>query len=120
MLADQKTMYAYEVCDAVESNALTVQVKTGSAKKGRFFAATVTPIYTKVGLSDWVLPNWFDPQSKIRPFNHNNTLTAPLTLDKYGYIILFKNGLYDAIYGKSILSSRKDEITEKLKLAKRA
>ena len=120
MLADQKTMYAYEACDAVESNALTVQVKTGIVKTGRFFTTTITPIYTKVGLSDWVLPNWFDPQSKTRPFNHNNTLTAPLTLDKYGYTILFINGLYDVIWGKSISSARKDEITEKLKLAKTA
>uniref|UniRef100_A0A6C0EQ20 Uncharacterized protein n=1 Tax=viral metagenome TaxID=1070528 RepID=A0A6C0EQ20_9ZZZZ len=117
MFADEVTMCAYEVSDPVQSNALTVQVRTGSSRKGKFFA---TPVYTKVGICDWVLPNWFDPQSKTRPFNHNNTLTAPLTVDKNGYILLFTNGSYDIIWGKSILPVRKDIIKAKFKLSEKA
>lgn len=120
MLEDGKTMYAYEVCDAVESNAVTVQVKTGTKKTGRLLAATTIPIYTKVGLSDWVLPNWFDPQSKTRPFNHNNTLTAPLTLDTNGYTISLTDGAYNILWGKSVVSERKETIKAKLRVANRA
>lgn len=120
MLADGTTMYAYEVCDPVESNAVTVRVKTGMRTVGRLLAATTTPVYTNVGLSDWVLPNWFDPQSRTRPFNHNNTLSSPLTLDRNGYVISLSNGSYEILWGESILPSKKNVIKAKLRVAKRA
>lgn len=53
-----------EVCDPVQLNTVMVN---------------------GIQLSDWVLPSWFQPNSK-RPYNHTDTLLQPRTIDKGGYI----------------------------------
>jgi len=77
--------WAAELCDPVESN-LIVYTLAGNIK---------------VGLSDYVLPNWFSPDSTSRPFNRMNTLSAPLTLDRGGYAIIIDNYEVIDIYGNT-------------------
>jgi hypothetical protein len=105
MLSDNNTLYAYEVCDPVQSNPVTVSVKTGTI---------TTPVYVRVGLSDWVLPNWFDPQKKRGPYNHNNTLTAPFTVSNYGYVMRLTNGKYEYVWGQRLTTEDKQTITDRL------
>lgn len=84
--ADGYTFYAAEVSDPVQGNIVKVQTKGGSL----------------VGMCDWILPTWADPQAKIGPFNHLNTLKAPFTLDKGGYAITMTGGSYKNIFGSQI------------------
>ena len=81
------TLYAAEVCDPVESNVVSVHVGT-----------------TLVQLSDWVLPAWSDPQASKGPFNHLNTLTNPMSVDKGGYLITQTNGATNTVTGCKISS----------------
>ena len=127
MLSDYSTLYAYEVCDAVQSNPVTVLVQTGSSTSkiylgnSKIVLKTVTnPIYSKVGVSDWVLPSWFDPQKKRGPYNHNNTLKAPFTLDKGGYVISLTNGHSNIVWGENVAPERQKVIAGKLRLSRRA
>lgn len=113
MLADGNTMYAYEVCDPVESNAVTVQVQTGITITKNFLKKKLLAIYTKVGLSDWVLPKWFDTQATKGPFNHNNTLKSPFTLDKRGYVISMSGGTSNPIFGELVSSEKQSLIQSK-------
>ena len=123
MLADGTTLYAYEVCDPVQSNPLTVQVQTGIKKTYTIHPSIPitknTPLYDSVGLSDWVLPKWFDPQSKIGPYNHNNTLKAPLTIDKYGYVIQLVGGRSNTIFGELVTPEKQQSINQKLRVSSR-
>jgi len=75
--------WAGELCDPVESNLIVYTL----------------PGNIKVGLSDYVLPSWFSPDSTTRPFNKLNTLTAPFTLAPGGYAILIDNYQVIDIYG---------------------
>lgn len=106
MLPDNRTLYAYEVCDPVQSNPVTVQVQTGTMTTGTPPNVKIVPVYTKVGLSDWLLPNWFDPQKKRGPYNNNNTLNSPLTIDKNGYVISLKDGICKPIWGAAVTPDR--------------
>ena len=112
------SQYAYEVCDPVESNAVTVQVQTGTTTTKVFAVKKITPVYTKVGLSDWVLPKWFDTQAVKGPFNHNNTLKAPFTLDKNGYVISLSGGTYKNIFGESVSAQKQEHIKAKLRTSR--
>jgi hypothetical protein len=76
------TLYAAEVCDPVESNVVPVSVGG-----------------TLVQMSDWVLPAWSDPQATKGPFNHLNTLTNPMSVDKGGYLITQSNGTTNTVTG---------------------
>ena len=118
MLPDYTTLYAYEVCDPVESNALTVNVLTTSVTKIGI-KTTTTIVTTKVGLSDWVLPKWFDPQATRGPYNHNNTLTAPFTLSPYGYVIALEGGNVNYVFGSKVSDEKKSDLA-KDDLSKRA
>ena len=119
MLPDWTTLYAYEVCDPVESNALTVTLTTTTTTKVGNKTTTST-VNTKVGLSDWVLPKWFDTEATRGPFNHNNTLTAPFQLSPYGYVIALESGNVSYIYGEKINEEKKAYIQKKGRVAKRA
>jgi len=96
--ASGATLYAAEVCDPVKSNVVNVSV---SDTDGSF---------EEVFLSDWVLPAWTDPQAKIGPFNHNNTLTKPLTLDNGGYMILLQNGHIKYVFDKDASEYTKQNV----------
>jgi len=71
-----------EVCDPVEGNLVRVQV------------GSVT-----VGLSDYILPVWSDPQATKGPYNYLNTLTKPFQVAKGGYVALMRNGTVTNILG---------------------
>ena len=71
-----------EVCDPVEGNLIKVRV------------GSVT-----VGLSDYVLPSWSDPQETKGPFNYLNTLTKPFQLARGGYVTLMRNGRVVNVFG---------------------
>ena len=81
------TFYASEICDPVVSNVVSVNIGT-----------------TLVHLSDWVLPAWSDPQATKGPFNHLNTLTNPMSVDKGGYLITQTNGSINTVTGFKITS----------------
>ena len=71
-----------EVCDPVQGNL--IKVKVGSIT---------------VGLSDYVLPVWADPQATKGPYNYLNTLTKPFQLAKGGYVALMRNGIVQNVFG---------------------
>lgn len=87
-------LVAGKVCDPVESNVVTVTTVNG----------------TNVSMSDWILPSWSDPQNKVGPFNHNNTLNAPLTVDKGGYMIQMKGGYYSNVFGAEVSTYSKENL----------
>jgi hypothetical protein len=93
MLANNSTLYAAEVCDPVEGNLVIVQVPNGGPR---------------VGLSDWILPAWSDPFAKSGPYNHLNTLRAPLTVDRNGYAIVLSNGNISYVFGDKRPDAAKD------------
>lgn len=119
-LSDGETLYAYEVCDPVESNPVVVSVQTGStpAKVGIPMKPS-TPIYTSVVLSDWVLPRWFDPQARSGQFNHLNTIHAPFTLDKGGYAIVSTGGNIAQVFGERVTEEQKSRIRAKRRVEAR-
>ena len=88
-LDNNGTFWAGELCDAVESNIITVTL-TGNIK---------------VALSDYVLPSWFSPNSTKRPFNKLNTLTGPFKIDKWGYSLIIRNNRIVAVWGQSFLET---------------
>jgi hypothetical protein len=71
-----------EVCDPVQGDLVKVQV------------GSVT-----VGLSDYILPVWADPQATKGPYNYLNTLTKPFQVAKGGYVALMKNGVVRDVLG---------------------
>lgn len=81
-------MVAYEVCDPVENDAYVIATKSG----------------TKVSVSNFVLPAWFDawtdPNAK---FDWLAVLTKPLTMSKKGYMIQLdqKTGKVTNVFGSS-------------------
>jgi hypothetical protein len=75
--------WAGELCDPVESNLIVYTL----------------PGNVKVGLSDYVLPNWFGADSTRRPFNKLNTLSTPFSIAAGGYAIIIDNYNIIEIYG---------------------
>ena len=125
-IGDGQTLFASEVCDPVESNAVTVSVLVSPASSG--YSTTqkkfvqIPAVYQNVGCSDWILPEWSNPQGK-GPFNHLNTLKAPFTLDKGGYAIQMTGGsagqVMAMIVGSAVSHSRKATYSAKLRIGKR-
>ena len=91
-LDNNGTMWAGELCDPVESNLILYTL----------------PGNIKVGLSDYVLPSWFSPDTTTRPFNKLNTLTSPFTLDSGGYaiILVIESGYIDTVYGSMLTGTQ--------------
>ena len=75
--------WAGELCDPVESNLIVVTL----------------PGNIKVGLSDYVLPNWFSADSTRRPFNKLNTLSSPFSISPGGYAIIIDNYNVEEVFG---------------------
>lgn len=97
MLPDYETLYPAEVSDPVQGNIVPVTL-TYSTITTTIPIRRVTNVI-KVGLSDWVLPSWSNPQGS-RPFNHNNTLSAPFAIDNGGYEYVLKGGVVNVIFGR--------------------
>jgi len=78
-------LYASEVCDPVQSGVVVISIEGN----------------VRVGLSDFIYPRWCDSQSKTGPFNYLNTLTAPFSVDRDGYVILLDgaSGETQELYG---------------------
>ena len=78
-------------------------------------------IYQKVGLCDWVLPSWSNPKG-TGPFNHLNTLKAPFTLDKNGYIIKLTGGssgnTVSLVFGSHVTEIQKQQYASKGRYSK--
>ena len=110
MSADNTIQYEYNVSNPVELNYVTVHFESGIATKGVHFTKKIVAVYTRVGLSDWVLPKWFNTRATTGPFNHTNTLHDPFTLDKNGYAIYLTGNSVMFIFEKSITEERKTEI----------
>ena len=75
--------WAGELCDPVESNLIVYTL----------------PGNVKVGLSDYILPNWFNADSNKRPYNKLNTLTTPFSIAPGGYAIVIDNYQVYEIFG---------------------
>jgi hypothetical protein len=101
-LEDGSKLYAAEVCDPVQSNAVIVTVND-----------------QPVRLSDWILPAWSDPQDTKGPFNHNNTLKSPLTVDKGGYLIVMNGGKVYNVMGSEISDYTKANMSTERGLSKK-
>lgn len=70
-------LYAYEVSDAVESDADGYAIVIPSGWDGAGTSVTV---------SDFVLPSWFETFRTSGPFDFKNRVSAPLQLSPGGYI----------------------------------
>jgi len=73
-----------EVCDPVQGSVVPIRV--GSVI---------------VGMSDYILPEWNDPQSTRGPYNFLNTLTRPFQMSKGGYLISMKAGGISYVFGST-------------------
>jgi len=74
-----------EVCDPVQANIIPIKVGN-----------------VVVGISDYILPEWNDPQSTKGPYNFLNTLIRPFQIAKGGYAIVMKNNVMSYVFGKSV------------------
>ena len=90
---DWSTLWAAEMSDPVQGNRVRVSVN-GVA----------------VDLSDWILPAWSNPGAVRGPFNHNNTLSAPFTVDNYGYAIKMESGAVSYVFGASVPEETKAKV----------
>ena len=82
--SSNSTLVPAEVCDPVQS--VVVPVKVGAVT---------------VGMSDYILPEWNDPQSTRGPYNFLRTLTRPFQMSKGGYLISMKAGGISYVFGSS-------------------
>jgi len=79
------TLVPAEACDPVQGYIVPVKV------------GTVT-----VGLSDYVLPAWNDPQNTRGPYNFLNTLRRPFQMGTGGYLVTMKAGVLSYVYGQTV------------------
>lgn len=115
-IGDGETLIARETADPVQGNDVIVQVTTPS--KSVFDPKTRKTIKTpgvirKVGLSDWILPAWANPQNTTGPFNYLKTLKAPFTLDSGGYTITITNAQQGQVFAMKCGSAVSEEQKEK-------
>jgi len=78
-------LVAAEVTDPVQGNVVPINV-----------GAVI------VGLSDYILPVWCDPQATRGPYNFMNTLTKPFQLAKGGYLVTMQNTRTNYVFGSSV------------------
>lgn len=85
------TFVAKEVCDPVESQFYVVKVGQ-----------------TSVNVSDFVIPAWFDPQTKSPYTNILKTVTKPFAMAKGGYMVLWDKKGQRQVYGESMPQWRQE------------
>jgi hypothetical protein len=98
---EQTSLYAGEVCNPVQGNVVTVSVNG-----------------TNINYSDWILPSWTNPQATKGPFNHLNTLKAPLTVSPGGYLIKMSAGSISHVFGKTLSEYTKDSAANNARVCK--
>jgi len=119
-IGDGQTLIARETCDPVQGNDIIVTVTTPSKvifnPKTRKSTKTAE-VSKKVGLSDWILPEWSRPQNTTGPYNHLKTLTAPFTLDSGGYTITITNAeqgqVFAMKYGSAVTEEQKERYAKR-------
>ena len=79
---DGRTSIAVEVGDPVESDYYVVPVSG-----------------TKVTVSNFVLPRWFDPAATSGPFDQLGNLKAPFSMTRGGYLIVMQDGRVSQQFG---------------------
>lgn len=82
-------MVCYEACDPVEANSYEVTIKDG----------------TKVSVSNFVLPTWFDPQADPNAkFDWMAVLSRPFQMSRGGYMVVMdlKTGKVDNVFGSKL------------------
>jgi len=84
-------VYASEVADPVEGNIKVVRIPDGS----------------RIALSDWILPAWYDSQNTVGPYNHLDTLSAPFALSPAGYAMTTSAGAINYVYGPAVSDAKK-------------
>jgi hypothetical protein len=89
-------LWAGELCDAVQGNIYLSNI----------------PGNGRVGLSDYVLPNYFNADMRRGPFNKMNTLSRPFQIDDYGYAIKLENGDFVPVFGSKCPQSRVGDVNE--------
>lgn len=69
-------VYSFEICDPVESDSYVIKVDK-----------------TKVTVSNFVTPAWFDPQAATgSQFDYLGNVKAPFTMSKGGYVVYSTQG----------------------------
>jgi hypothetical protein len=116
MLPDYNTLYPSEVSDPVQGNIVPVTLTYTTTTTTVPIRRIVTTV--QVGMSDWILPSWSNPQGS-RPFNHNNTLSAPFAIDNGGYEYVLKNGTVTTVFGKLASQYVKDKASDSERMIKR-
>lgn len=106
MLPDNYTLYPSEVSDPVQGNIVPITLTYTTMTKTVPIRRYTTTI--KVGMSDWVLPSWTNPQGS-RPFNRNNTLTTPFQVAPGGYVYVLSGGNVNTVFGKRASQYFKDK-----------
>ena len=79
-------MVCYEACDPVENDSYQITTKNG----------------TKVSVSNFVLPAWFDPQADTNSkFDWLALVSKPLTMTRGGYMVILnqRTGTVSNIFG---------------------
>jgi len=94
--------YAAEVCDPVQGNVVPIVVNGKT-----------------VGTNDYILPAWSNSQATSGPYNKLNTLNAPMTVDKKGYVIKVSVGTASYVFGNEVDQDTKNKQNVSLKADKR-
>lgn len=126
-IGDGQTLVAKEVCDPVQGNDVLVKVIVSPAKTvyntNTRKVVTSPAIVKTVGLSDWVLPAWSNPQNTAGPFNYLKTLKAPFTLDTGGYVIQLAGGTSGQVaamkFGVGVTEAQKAKYSTKGRMTKK-
>lgn len=81
------TQYALELCDPVEGDSYAIDVNG-----------------TKVSVSNFVFPSWFNPQENRNgiQFDYLRTLAKPFTMTRGGYMILRQSGNVQQVFGEKV------------------
>lgn len=91
--------FALEICDAVEQTSYGIVVNN-----------------VNVALSDFVLPNYFNPSIKDVQFNYLNTVKNPFEILPGGYSIVrdINSGTERQVFGEKVPAWRKEVLSSKL------
>jgi hypothetical protein len=126
-IGDGRTLFASEVCDPVQSNVILVNITVTPMKK--IFNNTtkkfinIPAVTQQIAFSDWILPAWSQRQNKKGPYNKLNTLKAPFTLDKGGYVIQITSGQFGQVtsmnFGENVTEHEKEVYSAHKRLVKR-
>jgi hypothetical protein len=95
----QGNQYALELCDAVEGDSYEIDVNG-----------------TKVSVSNFLFPSWFNPQAKSpenMPFDYLKKLSAPFTMTKGGYLIVQSASGAQQVFGEEVPEYVKEIVKSK-------